>query len=204
MNLRVVIVFLVVIFAGAALYLFVELSSTNTGSVGVSDETNTTSQFDDGMEGDGAPARDRRGREKTDDVASDRGKCREMLELYHGPELVWRKASDEVATLPEVVHPEGAHQEDMPALNLAVLAEAMEGAASVEVSSCGGWTTRYPLDRLESGRRTYYVSPNRRGGFKLFTIDDGGREETVMRRVGRISVKRNGQGNRAEELPGPE
>lgn len=175
-----------------------------TSSSGPGSKTQSIAGDTVGMEsGEGFSERSRGGRQRGGERAEDRAACRNTLRLYHGPDLIWEKQSDAFAELPESASVEGSHQPDNPAVDLFVLASAMEGAVSVEVASCGGWITRYPLDRLESGERTFYISANRRGGFKLFSLDEGGREETIMRQVGRISVKRDGRGHRAGEDPDP-
>lgn len=118
--------------------------------------------------------------------------CGNTLELYSGPELLWRKGAEEVAAMPEAKALEESHQSNTRALNLLAIGKMAPDVAVVEVVTCDGNIARFPLDKLEKDNERFFVGANRRGAFKLIEFFDGA-EHTIMRNISQIILKPGGQ-----------
>lgn len=126
------------------------------------------------------------------DGESEDGACGTELTLYQGQELLWRRSVAEVNAMPEAQPIEGSHQASTPALNVLVLAAMAPGTAIVEVVTCKEEVARFPVDRLSADSRSYYISSNRRGAFKLVELHEEV-EQTALRDVTRITLKADGK-----------
>jgi hypothetical protein len=118
--------------------------------------------------------------------------CGNALELYSGPELLWRKGADEVSAMPEAKALEESHQSETRALNLLAIGKMAPDVTIVEVVTCDGAIARFPIDKLEKDNERFYVGANRRGAFKLIEFFDG-TEHTIMRNISQIILKPGGQ-----------
>lgn len=131
------------------------------------------------------------GGNRHDDAEQD-ADCGSHLELYSGPQLLWRKVADEVAAMPEAQTLKGSHQSDAKVLNLLAIGKMAADVVVVEVATCDGKVARFPLDKLEKDNERFYVGGNRRGAFKLIEFFDGA-EHTIMRNISQIVLKPGGQ-----------
>lgn len=116
------------------------------------------------------------------------GACANGLSLFDGERLVWTRDS---TTFIEAVNtePVGAgHRPEQPALALASLIEGTDDSRYIEVVTCGGRAQQYSAGQLRSNGRGIYVVANRRGAFKLVEIMPDGREQTLSRNVGRVTI----------------
>lgn len=126
------------------------------------------------------------------DSAEQDADCGSYLELYSGPQLLWRKGADEVSAMPEAQALEESHQSDTRAMNLLAIGKMAPDVAVVEVVTCDGAIARFPLDKLEKDNERFYVGANRRGAFKLIEFFDD-TEHTIMRNISQIILKPGGQ-----------
>lgn len=126
------------------------------------------------------------------DNAEQDADCGNYLELYSGPQLLWRKGADEVSAMPEAQPLPESHQSGTKALNLLAIGKMAPDVTVVEVATCDGKIARFPLDKLEKDNERFYVGVNRRGAFKLIEFFDGA-EHTIMRNINQIVLKPGGQ-----------
>jgi hypothetical protein len=178
MKTRVLIVLAVALVAGGGYIWF-------AGKDGNPDSRSAVSQVEKPRNAQGAGG-------NRQDAAEQDADCGNTLELYSGPQLLWRKAADEVSAMPESQHLEESHQSGTKALNLLAIGKMAPDVAVVEVVTCDGNIARFPLDKLEKDNERFYVGVNRRGAFKLIEFFDG-TEHTIMRNIHQIVLKPGGQ-----------
>jgi len=127
--------------------------------------------------------------------------CGSHLELYSGPELLWRRDAEEVAAMPESETLEKSHQKGAQGLSLLSLAAMVPDATTIEMVTCDGRVARFPVDKVQENSERFYIGANRRGAFKLIEFFDGA-EHTAMRNVGQVILKPGGQ-RRISDEPDP-
>lgn len=151
------------------------------------DSRPAVSQAEKAAKAEGAGA----GANRKDNTEQD-ADCENYLELYSGPELLWRKSADEVSAMPESQPLQESHQSGTKALNLLTIGKMAPDVVVVEVVTCDGKIARFPLDKLERDNQRFYVGVNRRGAFKLIEFFDD-TEHTIMRNISQIILKPGGQ-----------
>ena len=184
MNKKIVLFLGLTILIAAGAYVFFSEEPGSQMSVSSADEAQKKDQASH------RPAR----REKLAD-------CGSHLELYSGPQLLWRRDAEEVAAMPESEALEKSHQKGAQGLSLLSLAAMVPDATTIEVVTCDGKVARLPVDKVQGDSERFYIGANRRGAFKLIEFFDGA-EHTAMRNIGQVILKPGGQ-RRISEEPDP-
>lgn len=116
------------------------------------------------------------------------GTCAEGLRLFDGERLVWARDSDAFKEAAKTTPLGAGHQPERPAIALLALVADRDDVRSIDVATCGGRSQEFHVATLRTQRRAVYVVANRRGAFKLVEIMADGREETLSRNVGRVTI----------------